>query len=171
MATLGDDLLGTVNKLQDLVFNTIGNDSLDLPQIVCHSLPALRVASLPAPTFCVPAIGRSRFPVGRKVVGSGKHSRSRFSTPRQRHRHQETSDSPADQRSRERSRRRRLRQLPELTAAGRDEWAEFHHIPNRRFTDFGDVKREIENETARVAGSNKGINRQPINLKIYSLTC
>jgi dynamin 1-like protein len=34
MATLGDDLLGTVNKLQDLVFNTIGNDSLDLPQIV-----------------------------------------------------------------------------------------------------------------------------------------
>jgi hypothetical protein len=34
MASLGDDLLQTVNKLQDLVFNTIGNDSLDLPQIV-----------------------------------------------------------------------------------------------------------------------------------------
>ncbi len=48
------------------------------------------------------------------------------------------------------------------------EWAEFHHIPNRRFTEFQDVKREIENETARIAGSNKGINRQPINLKIYS---
>jgi dynamin 1-like protein len=53
-------------------------------------------------------------------------------------------------------------------AARRSEWAEFHHIPSRRFTDFGDVKREIENETSRVAGSNKGINRQPINLKIYS---
>lgn len=52
--------------------------------------------------------------------------------------------------------------------APRSEWAEFHHIPNRRFNDFGDVKREIENETARVAGSNKGINRQPINLKIFS---
>lgn len=52
--------------------------------------------------------------------------------------------------------------------AGRNEWAEFHHIPNRRFTDFGDVKREIENETSRIAGSNKGINRQPINLKIFS---
>lgn len=38
MASLGEDLLSTVNKLQDLVFNTIGNDSLDLPQIV--SLPA-----------------------------------------------------------------------------------------------------------------------------------
>lgn len=48
------------------------------------------------------------------------------------------------------------------------EWAEFHHIPNRRFTEFQDVKREIENETARIAGTNKGINRQPINLKIYS---
>lgn len=53
-------------------------------------------------------------------------------------------------------------------AARRGEWAEFHHIPNRKFTDFIDVKREIENETSRVAGSNKGINRQPINLKIYS---
>lgn len=54
------------------------------------------------------------------------------------------------------------------TQARRSEWAEFHHIPGRRFTDFLDVKREIENETSRVAGSNKGINRQPINLKIYS---
>ena len=39
MASLGEDLLGIVNKLQDLVFNTIGNDSLDLPQIVWHTLP------------------------------------------------------------------------------------------------------------------------------------
>lgn len=45
MATLGDDLLGTVNKLQDLVFNTIGNDSLDLPQIVRGHVP--RCATLP----------------------------------------------------------------------------------------------------------------------------
>lgn len=54
------------------------------------------------------------------------------------------------------------------SVAQQPEWAEFHHIPNRRFTDFQDVKREIENETARIAGNNKGINRQPINLKIYS---
>ena len=39
MAALGEDLLTTVNKLQDLVFNTIGSDSLDLPQIVCLSSP------------------------------------------------------------------------------------------------------------------------------------
>jgi hypothetical protein len=34
MASLGEELLNIVNRLQDLVFNTIGNDSLDLPQIV-----------------------------------------------------------------------------------------------------------------------------------------
>jgi len=38
MASLGEDLLGVVNRLQDLVFNTIGNDSLDLPQIVRLSI-------------------------------------------------------------------------------------------------------------------------------------
>lgn len=54
------------------------------------------------------------------------------------------------------------------SVAGQGEWAEFHHIPGQKFHDFGEVKREIENETARIAGNNKGINRQPINLKIYS---
>lgn len=54
------------------------------------------------------------------------------------------------------------------SVAGPGEWAEFHHMPGQKFRDFGEVKREIENETARIAGSNKGINRQPINLKIYS---
>lgn len=52
--------------------------------------------------------------------------------------------------------------------SAQEDWAEFHHIPGRKFLDFQDVKREIENETARIAGNNKGINRQPINLKIYS---
>ena len=48
------------------------------------------------------------------------------------------------------------------------EWAEFHHLPGRRFEDFALVRQEIEAETARIAGINKGINRQPINLKIFS---
>jgi dynamin 1-like protein len=41
-------------------------------------------------------------------------------------------------------------------------------MPGHKFYDFQEVKREIESETARIAGNNKGINRQPINLKIYS---
>ena len=44
----------------------------------------------------------------------------------------------------------------------------FHHIPGRKFRDFNQVRAEIENETSRIAGNNKGINRQPINLKIFS---
>lgn len=54
------------------------------------------------------------------------------------------------------------------SVAGQREWAEFHHQPGQKFRDFREVRREIESETARIAGSNKGINRQPINLKIYS---
>ena len=54
------------------------------------------------------------------------------------------------------------------SVAGQGEWAEFHHMPSQKLYDFAEVKREIENETARIAGNNKGINRQPINLKIYS---
>lgn len=54
------------------------------------------------------------------------------------------------------------------SVAGQGEWAEFHHLPGRKFEDFAQVKREIETETARIAGNNKGINRQPINLKIFS---
>ena len=48
------------------------------------------------------------------------------------------------------------------------EYAEFLHQPGRRYYDFAEVRREIEAETARIAGNNKGINRQPINLKVYS---
>lgn len=48
------------------------------------------------------------------------------------------------------------------------EWAEFHHQPGRKYEHFSEVKQEIEKETTRIAGHNKGINRQPIGLKIFS---
>lgn len=69
MAALGDDLLSTVNKLQDLVFNTIGNDSLDLPQIVrFRPQPPLELAQANQHS-----IGRCRFSVCRKVVRTREH--------------------------------------------------------------------------------------------------
>ena len=49
------------------------------------------------------------------------------------------------------------------------EWASFLHIKNKIFTDFSDVLKEIENETQRLAGSNKGISHEPINLKVVLL--
>ncbi|KNE61418.1 hypothetical protein AMAG_06247 [Allomyces macrogynus ATCC 38327] len=46
--------------------------------------------------------------------------------------------------------------------------AEFSHCPDRVFTDFADVRREIEAETARIAGDNKGIATDPIRLCVRS---
>ena len=39
---------------------------------------------------------------------------------------------------------------------------------DKRFTDFNEIRKEIEQETFRVAGQNKGISKLPINLRIYS---
>lgn len=63
-----------------------------------------------------------------------------------------------------------LRHLPpHLRVEGEpQEWGEFGHLPGRRFTDFLQIRREIEEDTARVAGMNKGISRVPIHLRIYS---
>ncbi|PCH36453.1 hypothetical protein WOLCODRAFT_140459 [Wolfiporia cocos MD-104 SS10] len=47
------------------------------------------------------------------------------------------------------------------------EWGQFLHI-DKRFTDFDEIRREIEQETFRVAGQNKGISKLPIHLRIYS---
>ncbi|KAF8315388.1 dynamin protein dnm1 [Clavulina sp. PMI_390] len=47
------------------------------------------------------------------------------------------------------------------------EYAQFLHM-DKRFTDFSAVRREIESETLRVAGQNKGVSKLPINLRIYS---
>lgn len=49
-----------------------------------------------------------------------------------------------------------------------DEWAQFLHMKDKVFTDFSEVRKEIEKETSRVAGDNKGICSEPIRLKIYS---
>ncbi|KAK4162542.1 Dynamin-related protein DNM1 [Cladorrhinum sp. PSN259] len=145
MAALGDDLLAIVNKLQDLVFNTIGNDSLDLPQIVVVGSQSAGKSSV-----LENIVGRDFLPRGSGIVTRRPLILQLINVP--------SEDAEDALQTGYRN----------PNQAGHNEWAEFHHIPNRRFTDFGDVKREIENETARVAGSNKGINRQPINLKIYS---
>ncbi|KAI0580431.1 Dynamin-1 [Pyrenophora tritici-repentis] len=131
MASLGEELLNIVNRLQDLVFNTIGNDSLDLPQIVVVGSQSSGKSSV-----LENIVGKDFLPRGSGIV----------------------------------TRRPLILQLINLptSVAGQQEWGEFLHIPGQRFYDFADVKREIENETSRIAGNNKGINRQPINLKIYS---
>ncbi|KAM3865106.1 dynamin-2-like isoform 2-T2 [Diretmus argenteus] len=48
------------------------------------------------------------------------------------------------------------------------EYAEFLHCKGRKFVDFEEVRTEIEAETERITGSNKGISPIPINLRVYS---
>ncbi|VDN14394.1 unnamed protein product [Dibothriocephalus latus] len=49
-----------------------------------------------------------------------------------------------------------------------EEYAEFVHLKGKTFMNFEEVCKEIEAETDRETGPNKGISNKPINLKIYS---
>lgn len=48
------------------------------------------------------------------------------------------------------------------------EWGEFLHRPGENFTDFEAIREEIELETDRGVGSNKGVSEKQIRLKICS---
>ena len=48
------------------------------------------------------------------------------------------------------------------------EWGEFLHRPGEIFTDFEAIREEIEFETNRGVGSNKGVSDKQIRLKICS---
>ncbi|XP_065089143.1 dynamin isoform X3 [Ochlerotatus camptorhynchus] len=51
---------------------------------------------------------------------------------------------------------------------GTVEYGEFLHLKGRKLTNFDEIRQEIEAETDRVTGSNKGISNIPINLRVYS---
>ncbi|KAK4848063.1 hypothetical protein QYF36_008836 [Acer negundo] len=48
------------------------------------------------------------------------------------------------------------------------EYAEFMHLPRKKFTDFAAVRKEISDETDRETGRSKAISTVPIHLSIYS---
>ncbi|CAB4265901.1 unnamed protein product [Prunus armeniaca] len=50
----------------------------------------------------------------------------------------------------------------------RTEWGEFRHLPQKRFYDFSEIRAEIQAETEREAGLNKGVSEKQIRLKITS---
>ncbi|XP_056163365.1 dynamin-related protein 3A isoform X3 [Syzygium oleosum] len=49
-----------------------------------------------------------------------------------------------------------------------EEYGEFLHLPGKRFHDFSEIRREIQAETEREAGGNKGVTDKQIRLKIFS---
>ncbi|CAN6458982.1 unnamed protein product [Victoria cruziana] len=58
--------------------------------------------------------------------------------------------------------------LPRRPDAEVYEWGEFLHLPGKRFTDFSAIRREIQAETEKEAGSNKGVSDKQIRLKVFS---
>ena len=61
-----------------------------------------------------------------------------------------------------------LRLVHVLESTVRSDYATFRHKPDVRYTDFDLVRKEIEAETDRLTGRNKGISREPIYLTVFS---
>ncbi|GMI92434.1 dynamin-related protein 3A, non responding to oxylipins 15, ARABIDOPSIS DYNAMIN-LIKE 2 [Hibiscus trionum] len=61
-----------------------------------------------------------------------------------------------------------LENCPPNSDDDRVEWGEFRHLPGRRFYDFSQIRQEIQAETEREAGCNKGVSEKQIRLKISS---
>ncbi|KAK7363063.1 hypothetical protein VNO77_05192 [Canavalia gladiata] len=54
------------------------------------------------------------------------------------------------------------------TKTSHEEFGEFLHLPGRKFHDFSQIRAEIQAETDREAGGNKGVSDKQIRLKIFS---
>ncbi|XP_053662033.1 dynamin-1-like protein isoform X1 [Anopheles marshallii] len=133
-------LIPVVNKLQD-VFNTVGSDAIQLPQIV-----VLGSQSSGKSSVIESLVGRTFLPRGTGIVTRRPLVLQLVYTPLDDREHRSA----------------------EHGTVAVEEWGRFLHIKNKVFTDFNGIREEIENETDRMAGANKGICPEPINLKIYS---
>ncbi|XP_012277422.1 dynamin-1-like protein isoform X2 [Orussus abietinus] len=133
-------LIPVINKLQD-VFNTVGADAIQLPQIV-----VLGTQSSGKSSVIESLVGRSFLPRGTGIVTRRPLVLQLVYSPKDDWEHRSAEEGTLDL----------------------DEWGTFLHTKNRVYKDFDDIRREIENETDRMAGTNKGICPEPINLKIYS---
>ncbi|XP_077259640.1 dynamin related protein 1 isoform X1 [Temnothorax americanus] len=133
-------LIPVINKLQD-VFNTVGATALQLPQIV-----VLGTQSSGKSSVIESLVGRSFLPRGTGIVTRRPLILQLVYTPRDDREHRSAENGTLDL----------------------EEWGMFLHTKNRIYKDFDDIRMEIEAETDRMAGANKGICPEPINLKIYS---
>jgi len=135
-----ESLIPVINKLQD-VFNTVGADAIQLPQIVIVGSQSSGKSSV-----IESLVGRSILPRGTGIVTRRPLILQLIYTPKD----------------------DRVHRSAERGTIDKEEWAEFLHTKDKVFTDWDEVRREIEQETNRVAGSNKGICPDPISLKFYS---
>uniref|UniRef100_A0A3P9HLC5 Dynamin-1-like protein n=1 Tax=Oryzias latipes TaxID=8090 RepID=A0A3P9HLC5_ORYLA len=132
-------LIPVINKLQD-VFNTVGADIMQLPQIVVVGTQSSGKSSV-----LESLVGRDILPRGTGVV-----TRRPLIL-------QLVHIDPEDR-----------RKTNEENGIDGEEWGKFLHTKNKIYTDFEEIRAEIEAETERISGNNKGISDEPIHLKIFS---
>ncbi|XP_056307671.1 dynamin-1-like protein isoform X3 [Danio aesculapii] len=144
-------LIPVINKLQD-VFNTVGADIIQLPQIAVVGTQSSGKSSV-----LESLVGRDLLPRGTGIV-----TRRPLIL-------QLVHVDPEDRR------KTGEENEPNTWKNGRlykgvdgEEWGKFLHTKNKIYTDFDEIRQEIENETERVSGNNKGISDEPIHLKIFS---
>uniref|UniRef100_A0A8C4NJ51 Dynamin-1-like protein n=1 Tax=Eptatretus burgeri TaxID=7764 RepID=A0A8C4NJ51_EPTBU len=133
-------LIPVINKLQD-VFNTVGAETLQLPQIV-----VVGVQSSGKSSVLESIVGKDFLPRGTGIVTRRPLVLQLV--------HVATDE--------------RLQTRGEENGVEDEEWAKFLHTKNKIFTDFADIRQEIANETERITGNNKGISNEAIHLKIFS---
>lgn len=133
-------LIPVINKLQD-VFNTIGTDAIQLPQIVVVGSQSSGKSSV-----IEALVGRDFLPRGSGIVTRRPLILQLIYVPKNDTTHRSPDEGTLDT----------------------DEWAKFLHTKNKVYTDFTLVRKEIDQETDRMSGSNKGICPEPISLKIFS---
>ncbi|XP_004700075.1 dynamin-1-like protein isoform X8 [Echinops telfairi] len=133
-------LIPVINKLQD-VFNTVGADIIQLPQIVVVGTQSSGKSSV-----LESLVGRDLLPRGTGIV-----TRRPLIL-------QLVHVAPEDKR----------KTTGEENGVEVEEWGKFLHTKNKLYTDFDEIRQEIENETERISGNNKGVSPEPIHLKIFS---
>ncbi|XP_036373746.1 dynamin-1-like protein isoform X4 [Megalops cyprinoides] len=132
-------LIPVINKLQD-VFNTVGADIIQLPQIAVVGTQSSGKSSV-----LESLVGRDLLPRGTGIV-----TRRPLIL-------QLVHVDPEDR-----------RKTSEENGVEGEEWGKFLHTKNKIYTDFDEIRQEIETETERISGNNKGISDEPIHLKIFS---
>uniref|UniRef100_A0A665WK81 Dynamin-1-like protein n=1 Tax=Echeneis naucrates TaxID=173247 RepID=A0A665WK81_ECHNA len=132
-------LIPVINKLQD-VFNTVGADIIQLPQIVVVGTQSSGKSSV-----LESLVGRDILPRGTGIVTRRPLILQLV--------HIDTDDR---------------RKTSEENGIDGEEWGKFLHTKNKIYTDFEEIRQEIEAETERISGNNKGISDEPIHLKIFS---
>ncbi|XP_058245986.1 dynamin-1-like protein isoform X1 [Hemibagrus wyckioides] len=144
-----ETLIPIINRLQE-VFLTVGAEIIQLPQIVVVGSQSSGKSSV-----LESLVGRDFLPRGSGIVTRRPLVLQLVNVlPLEERRKQENENGT----------KANSQNFPGIKA---EEWGTFLHCKHQVFTDFNDIRTEIEEETDRTT-NNKGISSDPIHLKIFS---